>query len=94
MNRRRLSLWSVGLAVLAWALVHTAGMAAGQDAGEGGSASSRERMRRDRMEDDGAPRVGELAPPFVLQNLEGDRQVDLASLAGAKPVVLFFGSYT
>ena len=48
----------------------------------------------DSMRNDGAPKVGEDAPPLKLKTLEGKKQVDLASFAGKKPVVLLFGSYT
>lgn len=48
----------------------------------------------DRMRNDGAPKVGEDAPPLKLKTLEGKKKVDLASFAGKKPVVLLFGSYT
>ncbi len=48
----------------------------------------------ERMRNDGAPKVGEDAPPLKLKTLEGKKQVDLASFAGKKPVVLLFGSYT
>ncbi len=46
------------------------------------------------MRNDGAPKVGEDAPPLKLKTLEGKKQVDLASFAGKRPVVLLFGSYT
>ena len=46
------------------------------------------------MRNDGAPKVGEDAPPLKLKTLEGKKEVDLASFAGKKPVVLLFGSYT
>ena len=39
-------------------------------------------------------RVGDTAPDFKLKNKEGDREVQLASFRGKKPVVLVFGSYT
>ncbi len=38
--------------------------------------------------------IGDVAPPFVLNRLDGDEQVSLAELRAAKPVVLIFGSYT
>lgn len=46
------------------------------------------------MRNDGAPKVGENAPPLKLKTLEGKKEVDLASFAGKRPVVLLFGSYT
>jgi hypothetical protein len=48
----------------------------------------------DRLRDDGAPKVGEDAPPLKLKALEGEQEVDLVSFAGKKPVILLFGSYT
>ncbi|UCC31763.1 MAG: redoxin domain-containing protein [Phycisphaerales bacterium] len=47
-----------------------------------------------RMRDDGAPKVGELAPNFKLKSLDGTSEVELASFRGRQPVVVFFGSYT
>lgn len=41
-----------------------------------------------------APQVGDVAPPFRLKTLDGKQEVELASLRGKRPVVLFFGSYT
>lgn len=43
--------------------------------------------------DSQAPKVGDSAPDFVLQNLEGET-VSLASLIGEKPIVLQLGSHT
>ncbi len=39
-------------------------------------------------------RVGDIAPDFKLKTKDGDREVQLASFRGKKPVVLVFGSYT
>jgi hypothetical protein len=39
-------------------------------------------------------RVGDTAPDFKLKTKDGDRDVQLASFRGKKPVVLVFGSYT
>lgn len=51
--------------------------------------------RGDRMmRDDGAPKVGEMAPLFKLGSLDGKSEMDLKSFAGKRPVVLIFGSYT
>ncbi len=44
--------------------------------------------------DDGAPKVGDVAPTFKLKSLDGKQEFDLAGFKGKKPVVLFFGSYT
>lgn len=52
------------------------------------------RGRNRRGGDSDGLQVGEMAPTFVLQSLDGDSETDLASFQGDKPVVLFFGSYT
>lgn len=41
-----------------------------------------------------APKVGDLAPDFELQDPEGDTAVRLSDFRGTRPVVLVFGSYT
>lgn len=44
---------------------------------------------------DARPAVGEAAPAFELKTVDGERSIGLASLlAGKKPIVLVFGSYT
>ncbi len=58
------------------------------------AADSASAQRSQRSRDDGAPKVGEKAPLFKLKTLEGNEVVDLAEVIKAKPVVLFFGSYT
>ena len=40
------------------------------------------------------PQVGEKGPVFTLKTLDKKSEVNLASYAGDRPVVLFFGSYT
>jgi len=40
------------------------------------------------------PRVGEPAPDFKLQTKDGQREVQLSSFKGQRPVVLVFGSFT
>lgn len=54
----------------------------------------RESESPSRRANDGAPNVGEIAPPFILKSLDGETETDLESFRGQKPVVLFFGSYT
>ena len=44
--------------------------------------------------DDGAPKVGDVAPLFALKTLDGSREVDLTRLVGSRPIVLLLGSYT
>ena len=57
---------------------------------EGRRAKMRKRVSRD----DGAPKIGDVAPTFKLKSPDGKNETDLASFKGSKPVVLFFGSYT
>ena len=47
-----------------------------------------------RKREDGAPKVGEMAPTFKLKSPDGKHETDLEKFRGKKPVVLFFGSYT
>ena len=42
----------------------------------------------------GGPRIGDTAPDFKLKTKDGDKEVQLASFKGKRPVVLVFGSYT
>jgi len=51
-------------------------------------------QKRSHRKPDNAPKVGEVAPLFVLKSLDGKSETDLAKYRGEKPVVLFFGSYT
>ena len=41
-----------------------------------------------------APKVGDLAPDFELQNADGTTAVQLSAFRGKRPVALVFGSYT
>jgi hypothetical protein len=41
-----------------------------------------------------APKVGELAPDFSLEDPSGRKQVQLSDFRGKRPVALMFGSYT
>lgn len=63
-----------------------------------GDQSDREKPAKQRMErrmrDDGAPKVGDLAPNFKLKSLDGEAEVELVSFRARRPVVVFFGSYT
>lgn len=43
---------------------------------------------------DSEPAVGSAAPDFTLKGRDGKSEVTLSTLAGKKPVVLVFGSYT
>jgi len=51
-------------------------------------------MQRGRGGEDHSLVVGEIAPDFHLNALEGDEKTQLSSFKGKKPVILFFGSYT
>lgn len=44
--------------------------------------------------DEGVPVPGDAAPPLKLRTLDGNKEVNLASFRGKKPVVLVFTSYT
>lgn len=50
--------------------------------------------RRGGGRDDGALKVGDVAPLFTLKSLDGKKETDLKGFRGKKPVILFFGSYT
>ncbi|MBW6473924.1 MAG: redoxin domain-containing protein [Anaerolineaceae bacterium] len=41
-----------------------------------------------------APKKGDLAPDFVLHDVNGEKPVRLSDFRGNKPVVLVFGSFT
>lgn len=41
-----------------------------------------------------APKVGDLAPDFVLTDVQGEDTVRLSDFRGSRPVVLLFGSFT
>jgi len=41
-----------------------------------------------------APRAGEIAPDFTLNDIEGKESVTLSDFRGKKPVALVFGSFT
>lgn len=60
----------------------------------GPNAKIRRLMREHRNRPDLAPVVGDEAPGFRLKTLNGQREIELASFRGKKPVVLVFGSYT
>lgn len=54
----------------------------------------KELMKRQKGLDKLAPRVGEMAPDFTLQNIAGTETITLSDFRGKKPVALIFGSYT
>jgi len=41
-----------------------------------------------------APKVGDTAPDFTLNDIQGENPVQLSSFQGKKPVALIFGSFT
>ena len=59
-----------------------------------GCASTKGRKGRRHRRPDRAPALATQAPNFTLKTLNGEREVELASFRGTKPVVLVFGSYT
>ncbi len=54
----------------------------------------RETVKLTLKELDAGPVVGEAPPDFTLASLTVKKDVELAKLVGARPVVLVFGSYT
>ncbi|MGI9517153.1 MAG: hypothetical protein ACR2NP_08915 [Pirellulaceae bacterium] len=61
---------------------------------EGKQRRGRRGRRGRRSRPDNAPKVGDVAPVFTLNSLDGESETDIASFQGDRPVVLFFGSYT
>lgn len=51
-------------------------------------------MKRQKGLDQFAPRAGDLAPDFTLQNIDGTKTITLSDFRGQKPAALIFGSYT
>jgi peroxiredoxin len=51
-------------------------------------------MKRQKGLDQFAPKVGDMAPDFTLQDLTGTETITLSEFRGQKPVALIFGSYT
>lgn len=41
-----------------------------------------------------APKVGDMAPDFLLHDVNGENPVRLSDYRNRKPVALIFGSYT
>ena len=44
--------------------------------------------------DSQAPKVGDLAPDFELNDSNGEKTIRLSDFRGQKPVALIFGSFT
>jgi hypothetical protein len=44
--------------------------------------------------DELAPKVGDVAPDFLLYDVNGENPVRLSDFRNRKPVALIFGSYT
>lgn len=51
-------------------------------------------MKRQKGLDQLAPKAGDMAPDFTLQNIAGTETITLSNFRGQKPVALIFGSYT
>ena len=51
-------------------------------------------MKRQKGLDHLAPKAGDMAPDFTLQNIAGTEAITLSDFRGQKPVALIFGSYT
>ena len=56
--------------------------------------NQRKSRARQRELDAGAPKAGDLAPDFELQEVQGECSVRLSDFQGQKPVALIFGSFT
>lgn len=89
------------VACAALGVAMSAGLALAQDKGSGDKKASEKesqdraaRIREMMSRDDGAPKIGEVAPTFKLKSLDGKHEFDMAKFKGKKPVLLFFGSYT
>ena len=41
-----------------------------------------------------APKVDDLAPDFILSDIQGENPIHLSDYQGKKPVALIFGSFT
>ena len=51
-------------------------------------------QERDSRGADKVPKIGEVAPVFKLASFDGKSQTELAAFRDARPVILFFGSYS
>lgn len=56
--------------------------------------NSKEATRWQQRYDSNAPKLGDLAPDFVLRDVNGENPVRLSEFRGVKPVALVFGSFT
>jgi hypothetical protein len=54
----------------------------------------REMSARQKELDAKAPKVGDIAPDFELQDVNGENPVRLSDYRNEKPVALVFGSFT
>ncbi len=54
---------------------------------------SQRQQQRQRLEE-GALKVGQMAPTFELKSLDGKTSFSLSEYRDERPVILFFGSYT
>lgn len=59
------------------------------------AVTAQERPSRARgNREDGALKVGQMAPTFSLNSPDGKQAFTLKDFRGKRPVILFFGSYT
>jgi len=54
----------------------------------------RKLMKRQLELNEKAPKAGDPAPDFTLQDVSGTKSVTLSDFQGKKPVALVFGSFT
>ena len=87
--RRMVAVIVLGMAIASSAEAQREGR--GEGRGQRGFGGRGDRMMN---REDGAPKVGEVAPLFTLRSLDGKSKMELKSFAGKRPVVLIFGSYT
>lgn len=90
----QLNRWSAGSMVLVLAAATILSPPAAAQRQQRRKDDSRRMMKAHRNAKDTAPKVGDDAPNFKLAMHDGDKDLELTSLRGKKPVVLVFGSYT
>ena len=92
MRKPFMVLLAIAVFVAAFAVV-----AGAQDQPRKQPMMSKEMMAK-MMADDGAPKVGDVAPLFKLDlrfnDWDDEKSIDLNKQVGKQPIVLLFGSYT
>lgn len=85
------------LSAIAVFIAALAVMAGAQDQPRKMPTMSKEMMEK-MMADDGAPKVGDVAPLFKLDlrfnDWNDEKSIDLNEQVGKRPILLIFGSYT